>query len=223
MRNHGGCSCLFSRICQKADWKLRHKAICGKALTLKDAEGSATAEKRTESKYRWEEREQVGPPFKDLPALIYQVHALNTSPEMVDYVLFPSSGDPLGFAIQDFKLKAYFRTQRDDAVTTGDREAVATLGEYMTVTNPHASMGLTKEDIVKQLTREYDFDVNAAVLRLDVERAGRPSKRPKLLEEYEEWVHGFSNLLQNPELTTERDELLSMLVEKLTSKVAFTK
>lgn len=29
------------RQCQKADWKTRHKSICGKPLTLQDAQASA--------------------------------------------------------------------------------------------------------------------------------------------------------------------------------------
>ncbi|RDB15890.1 hypothetical protein Hypma_003618 [Hypsizygus marmoreus] len=151
-----------SKQCQKDDWP-RHKQICGKKMTLATAQSTALPRQKVAAKTIDISQLQIGPTiggYKRSPALIAQVHRLNLEPS-VDYFLTHSSGETtsvsLGF---DPSLQRGFRTIRDRAVTTGDRSAVAALGEFLMAAQIQS---LTESDAVEwspepvknQLVLEY--------------------------------------------------------------------
>jgi hypothetical protein len=56
-------------------------------------------------------------------------------------------------------------------MTTGNHSAIAKLGEFLSFMLSKSTTGPTCQDVMKQLSNEYGFDVNTAVLALDKERA----------------------------------------------------
>lgn len=73
------------RVCQKEDWKHRHKLICGKPLTVQNAE--ATTVPPPDTPYLATHRgpaltEKIGPAvggFKRSPALSFQINNLEAN------------------------------------------------------------------------------------------------------------------------------------------------
>jgi hypothetical protein len=189
-------SCYSCRECQRADWKPRHKAVCGKPLTLADCESSAgpkTKLTKPDYQYPWEDpelrMEKIGPAldnYKRSPALAYQIYAIHKLEyPMLDYIFFLPSDDIYPFVISDIVTKYHFRQCREEAMTTGNRTAIAILGEFLSYMQPKSTAGPTRQNIMKQLSNEFGFDVNAAVSELDKERANDPQGLTTLERERE--------------------------------------
>jgi hypothetical protein len=53
-------------------------------------------------------------------------------------------------------------------MTVGDRDAVAVMGQIFH--GKSSELGMSRGEIMKQLEKEYGFDVDAAVMVLDVRR-----------------------------------------------------
>ncbi|KAJ6456508.1 hypothetical protein C8R45DRAFT_580140 [Mycena sanguinolenta] len=117
-----------SATCQKADWKLRHKAVCGKALDFE------TVSRPVENPATASTHARIGPPvngYKRSLALIAQVTALNRNPT-VDYILYDANNQVLKI---DFGARQYpqivFRECRELAMTTGDPSCVTLMAHYI--------------------------------------------------------------------------------------------
>ncbi|KAJ7202103.1 hypothetical protein GGX14DRAFT_157176 [Mycena pura] len=177
-----------SVTCQRADWKLRHKAICGKPLDFETAsqviEHPATASTS---------HTRIGLPingYKRSIALTAQVTALNRKPT-VDYQLYKANNDPVDI---DFGAGTYpqirFRQARDTAMTTGDPNSVARIAHYLCAC---FLSGMVKDDslraikpnsIVAQLAREFVLnDLRDLVLGMQRLQNKDPLRRPPLLSD----------------------------------------
>ncbi|KAJ7760104.1 hypothetical protein DFH07DRAFT_816878 [Mycena maculata] len=165
------------RQCQREDWKLRHKQICDKAMTLKESEQSARIAPPSTST-----SSNIGPPkdgFKRSPALVFQVNLLNKNVvARTEYILITRGSERVfRLKIDDPNEKRAFRTFRDAAFTTGSRNAVAAIGQFLVkkpggavavfespkAGGPIVQLGMVPQDEFDQLEREHGFDVKSAV------------------------------------------------------------
>lgn len=113
--------------------------------------------------------------FKRSPALTWQVNYLNsTSDHGVDYILLDGSGRINPIWNNHDISRSVFRRFRDKALITGDRNAVIIVAQYLAkFPGDHSSdPKFTHQDVMRQLTREYGFDVGSAVAELEQSRAG---------------------------------------------------
>jgi hypothetical protein len=104
------------------------------------------------------------------PALKYVVHHINTfhtsKPDLnIEYVLFTASEDIRCIIINDEDLRRTFRSYCVKAMTTGDKTAVAVVGQF--IISQADSLGMTRGDIVGQLGREYEVDVESEIKLLE--------------------------------------------------------
>ncbi|KAJ7144771.1 hypothetical protein C8R43DRAFT_1013981 [Mycena crocata] len=196
-----------SRQCQREDWKIRHKRICGKTMTLQESEETANVSPKPAAASST--TPQIDPPadgFKRSPALTYQVNLLKEHLKAgTDYILVTRTNRVFRLKIDDDNEKRAFRRFRELALNTGDREAVAAIGQFL-VKEPGGAvamfgsetaalggqvlqMGLDRQDAFDQLEREYGFDVKAAVKDLERERdAGFTEVEKEILsQDYPSW------------------------------------
>ncbi|KAJ7301634.1 hypothetical protein DFH08DRAFT_906568 [Mycena albidolilacea] len=118
-----------SGACQKADWRLRHKAICGKPLDFDTVSwavehplSASTSDMRT-----------IGPPidgYKRSLALTAQVTALNMNPT-VDYRLYDTHNAPVDIDLGAGYPQEIFRARRVYAMTTGNELCVGFIAHYL--------------------------------------------------------------------------------------------
>ncbi|KAJ6456437.1 hypothetical protein C8R45DRAFT_578333 [Mycena sanguinolenta] len=174
-----------SATCQKADWKLRHKGVCGKALDFESVSqpmgnpaSASTADTR------------IGPAangYKRSLALIAQVSALNSNPT-VDYFLYDANNQPLNIDLgaSQYQQKA-FCARRELAMTTGHSSAVSLMAHYLCVWStamggPSKFNGITPNIIVAQFAREFAIDdLRKRVLIAQQIQDRDPLRRPPLL------------------------------------------
>jgi len=104
-------------------------------------------------------------------------------------------------------------------MTTGNHSAIAKLGEFLSYTLSKSTTGPTHQDIMKQLSNEYGFDVNAAVLALDKERANDPRGLTMLGKEGEDFANMTKDLLHNPALAKEQNMVFDQVAQQLTGKM----
>ncbi|KAJ7857534.1 hypothetical protein B0H13DRAFT_1158315 [Mycena leptocephala] len=124
-----------SRQCQREDWKVRHKRICGKAMTVKESEETANVPLKPSAPLSADSPQIIGPPingFKRSPALIYQVNLLNENAAAeTDYLLITRTQRVFRLKIDDKYEKRRVPHIPPLGLTTGDREAVATIGQFL--------------------------------------------------------------------------------------------
>ncbi|KAJ6541588.1 hypothetical protein B0H19DRAFT_1268573 [Mycena capillaripes] len=177
-----------SRQCQREDWKVRHKRICGKAMTVQESEETANIPPKPVVPPP--SAKAIGPPimgFKRSPALVYQVNLLNENAAAgTDYILITRTQRVFRLKIDDDNEKRAFRTFRDLALSTGDREAVTAIGQFLVkppggavgmfgsptaaLGGPVVQLGHDRQDAFDQLQREYGFDVKSTVNALERKR-----------------------------------------------------
>ncbi|KAJ7457884.1 hypothetical protein FB451DRAFT_590148 [Mycena latifolia] len=169
--------------CQKADWKLNHKAICGKPLTF-----DAVAKPVLAPRLNAHPPATIGPPvegYKRSRALTIQIAALTQLPKL-DYLLIVSSDNSINIDFPDPEAQSLFRKCREKAMTTGDRPSIATMAHFlcwMTLEDPHCiSKGATSNVIVNQLKKEYRYDeLHLAVTEMQQRQNRDQFKRPYVL------------------------------------------
>ncbi|KAJ7239164.1 hypothetical protein B0H12DRAFT_1136304 [Mycena haematopus] len=174
-----------SAACQKADWKLRHKAVCGKALDFE------TVSRPVENPICAQTAPtRIGLPingYKRSLALTAQVTALNMNPS-VDYQLYDANNQAVNI---DFGAGQYpqvvFRSRRELAMTTGNPACVALMSHYLCALliakgGPSKLGGITPNMIVAQLAREFGLtDLRERVLAAQRLQQRDPLRRPPLL------------------------------------------
>ncbi|KAJ7034047.1 hypothetical protein C8F04DRAFT_601211 [Mycena alexandri] len=174
-----------SRACQTADWKLRHKAVCGKPIDFDTA--SQVFEHPISAQGS---QSRIGPPvdgYKRSLALALQVTELNQHPT-VDYHLYDGDGKLLRF---DFGAGSYpqmvFRVRREMAMTTGHRGCIGLMAHFLCSMflsmKPEKRRGITSNMIVAQFAREFAIDVRGLVLAAQQLQDADPLHRPPLLSE----------------------------------------
>jgi hypothetical protein len=105
----------------------------------------------------------------DLLHQISRVVALQS--RNADYVLFADNAREMTICIPHPDIKLTFRQYREKAMTLGDRESVAILGQLLTQRADEVRM--THNQIVAQLRKEYGFDVGHAIQELNARNVGR--------------------------------------------------
>jgi hypothetical protein len=196
-------------------------------MTLTDAQSSANPKTKPNYQHPWEDpassMDTIGPAlnnYKRSPALVYQIYAIHQHPAL-DYVFFFPSDNIYPVVVQDLVLKVLFRECREKAMTTGNNSAIAKLGEFLsnTLSKPIAGPTRpTRQDIVKQLSNEYGFDVNPAILALDKERVNNPQGLTALERERDNFANITKDLLHNPDFVEERDRVFDYVAQRLTGK-----
>jgi len=73
--------------------------------------------------------------------------------------------------LPDPAVKLAFRQYREKAMTEGDREAVAALGQF--IVYQAEVLEVSQEQIIAQLEKEYEFDVGHAVQELNMRNEGQ--------------------------------------------------
>ncbi|KAJ7168857.1 hypothetical protein C8R46DRAFT_1092672 [Mycena filopes] len=174
-----------SKVCQTADWKLRHKAVCGKPLDFETASQAVEHPLSAPTS-----KSRIGPPvdgYKRSLALVSQVTEFNFEPT-VDYYLYNAEDD--GTAIDltaGSYLQAVFRGHREMAMTTGDLFCIGAMAHYLCAVflamSPENRRGITSETIVAQFTREFGLDVRPFVLAAQEVQTKDPLHRPPLLSD----------------------------------------
>ncbi|KAJ7275080.1 hypothetical protein C8J57DRAFT_241085 [Mycena rebaudengoi] len=171
--------------CQKADWKLHHKAICGKQLSF-DAISKRVPDPIPTPGASVSSPPVVGPPigsYKRSSALMYQIAELKQRPEC-DYVLLSDSlAEPIFLDFPDPEAQSLFQKSREKAMTTGDRQSVAVMAHFlcwMTMEDKSVvGKGATANVIVGQMKKEYVFDeLHLAVREMQQRQNRDPFKRP---------------------------------------------
>jgi hypothetical protein len=104
--------------------------------------------------------------FKRSPALTWQINYLNaSSSHSIDYVLLENSGQPIPFRLEHPELKAIFQRFRDKAFSTGEITTVVGIARLI-ANNPSdlfSIPNLSREDVLRQLTKEFGFDVGKVI------------------------------------------------------------
>ncbi|KAJ6601030.1 hypothetical protein DFH09DRAFT_1489961 [Mycena vulgaris] len=183
-----------SRQCQREDWKLRHKRICGKAMTLKESEETPLIPPKPSISPSATPTPKITPPingFKRSPALVYQINLLNENMAAgTDYILVT-------------RTQRVFRLKVDDA--NEKRAAVAAIGQFLikppggavamfggstaALGGPIVQLCMDHQDAFDQLEREYGFDVKSAVKALERKRGHGLTEVEKQVfrQEYPSW------------------------------------
>jgi hypothetical protein len=146
-------------------------------LTLEDAKTITVRPGENSDASTHQQDEIIGPTMHgftrslDLKYAVYYLNALRTShPEgHVEYILFSTAGEPRPVCLDDDCFRRIFHLYSIKAMTTGDRMAVATLGQYLISTAEE--FDTTRSDILAQLNREYGIDVEEGIRELDESNA----------------------------------------------------
>ncbi|KAJ7657380.1 hypothetical protein DFH06DRAFT_1198093 [Mycena polygramma] len=168
-----------SAVCQKADWKVNHKPIRGKALSFDSASKPRVQTSGLGSSYA---EPVIGPPsgsYKRSPLLVELIKKLNEPPQY-DYII----GDYLAnMDLYNPEVKLAFRKCREKAMATGDRQSIAVMAHFLcwTSMDDNFQRGVTPNVIVDQL-KEYLFDeLHLAVTEMQQRQNMDPFRRPVLL------------------------------------------
>ncbi|KDQ63190.1 hypothetical protein JAAARDRAFT_370169 [Jaapia argillacea MUCL 33604] len=114
------------------------------------------------------------PGFTRTPALHHQIKLLQESQES-DYVLdMPSPHDhAFGAKMKDPLHRLAFLSIRNQAMKNGDERSIWRL--YRLLLPPAEAQGMGKQNLLKQLSREYGMDVEMVVERFEAKKARRPA------------------------------------------------
>lgn len=192
-------------------------------MKLKDAQTSAVGSQPAPvHQYPWEDPLLCGetvrpaePGYKRSLALIHQIGVINAN-EGVDYCLFSCSKDLFAVVLPIGIPKMIFRQFRDEAMSSGDREAAAALGQFL-VRHQHT---YSKAEVFKQLSNEYGFDMGHAVAQLDEWSTREARGLSKIQVESQNCMDHGRALLRDPGLAEERNKWLGEMVDMLRGKMS---
>ncbi|KAL0070187.1 hypothetical protein AAF712_002677 [Marasmius tenuissimus] len=184
--------------CQKKDWKVRHKTICGKPLTVETALESAPPLRPQGVP----DVRSVGPTrngFRRSPSLVEHVFKLNNNPD-ADIFLNTGTGQG-GFMKLDFaphpNIQKRVRDARDKAMCEGDKPSAALLCHlfvwFCWAKHADTKNGFNFKRIVEQMEKDFDFsELKQAMLELEERQRRDFFQRPPLLADLDpkEWL-GF--------------------------------
>ncbi|KAJ6594809.1 hypothetical protein B0H19DRAFT_1225818 [Mycena capillaripes] len=200
--------------CQRADWKVNHKAICGKALSFDAVSklkltGHGLLPTESANTSTPAAPPVIGAPvgsYERSPLLVKLVNTLNRRPK-IDYIISDSLEVPVFMDFPDPEAQSLFRKCREKAMTTGDRQSVAVMAHFlcwMSMDNQSViEQGATTDVIVGQLKKEYLFDdLPLAVTEMQQRQNRDPFKRPILLSSMspQNWVKFCSGMNVNKQV-----------------------
>ncbi|KAJ7480750.1 hypothetical protein FB451DRAFT_1556292 [Mycena latifolia] len=199
MENVGREVTYCSQTCQRADWKPRHKAICGK---IPDFETVTKVVPHPTELVNAAER--IGPPvngYKRPLLLISQVTSLNEQPDF-DYILFNPQKASVPLKMGG-PIQPIFRARREHAFTTGAIDSVAALAHFLCwcVAGQKLDLmhGLSSAGVVAQLAREFGLQfehLRELVRQVQHVQDSHPHRIPPLLMSISEsdWAKLFSEI-----------------------------
>ena len=146
------------------------------------------------------------PGYKRSQALIRQIEHINSEYTGVAYYLFPTDSpeEPAAVVFQDTSIKVIFRDLRTNAMCSGDRTAVAAIGQLLV----GQQNVLSKATVLGQLSNEFGFDVGAAVSELDQWSTQEAGGLSKIAFEAQGFLRTMEVLYGKPELGKNRDNML---------------
>jgi len=142
-----------SRECQKSDWR-RHRVSCGKHKV---------------SKYRWSE-------YKFAKALQLQVRVQYAYPK-AQYILFRRDSFPVAFMVSfatDLEKAKLFATALGVLLTSASKPYLGAVAKWLVDAvdkDEHVESEISREDIIAQLTEEYEVDVQSCLEHVEAELA----------------------------------------------------
>ncbi|KAF5344275.1 hypothetical protein D9758_012334 [Tetrapyrgos nigripes] len=175
--------------CQKADWKPRHKAICGKfadsideAIRLSSLPGKALNETLPPSV------SQVGPPvdgYKRSPLLVAHIIDLNHNPDADFIVHFGPGPDDFDEVYVFPPMQKVFLEAREKAMTTGDKETVVKLCHFVVwlcKADKHDEVDeWDLEEIIRHMEKEFEIpDLKKELRELQAQQDADRCRRPPL-------------------------------------------
>lgn len=185
------------------DWKVRHKAICGRALDF-EAAVKAAIPRVPEALVT----SQIGPsipPFKRTPALINHIRKLSLQPKLDLVVRTSSQPDREQFSNLDFEkfkpVQNLVRSHREIAMTTGDRTAVAKLYQFIVwfAMAKHFDQihGWDYEVMIQQIAKEFTFpELKVAMIEMQTLQFRDQLSRPYvILFRFSPWLNRLHLLI----------------------------
>ncbi|KAK7462259.1 hypothetical protein VKT23_007860 [Stygiomarasmius scandens] len=184
-----------SKECQRQDWRIRHKAICGKSVDTVDEAVKASVPK---TKLPAPTSRQIGPPvdgYKRSPLLVGHIRQLDMNPK-IDFVLCIGPNTFVDIDCPYPPIQKLFRAARDKAMTTGDKETTAQLCHY-TVWFLRAKWfdrerGFDFDAMIDRMEKEFEFpELRKAMLEMQSRQwADGQLRRPPLLQSLSpiEWI-----------------------------------
>ncbi|CAK5278691.1 unnamed protein product, partial [Mycena citricolor] len=167
-----------SRECQKEDWSLRHKAICGKAM---DFEMASSASSSLSAILK---SSNVAP--SDI--LANQIELCTSTPCADYFILSPEKFDFEGISFAHTpSFSVAFRKCRDHAFETRDPTSLARMAHFLcwsSLVPGSERAGVTPRVIVVQLAMEFQTSpegLNLGILGMQKLQKADPWKRPPLL------------------------------------------
>lgn len=124
-------SSSFRRPCQVADWKARHKHICGRSISSVEEAMQMSQPRSIVSNTNVS---QFGPArngFKRTPHLVSHMHHLDMDPAVDFYPYVDPVGGARGLCVRHPFVQKLFRAARERAMVDGSKEAVAELCHYI--------------------------------------------------------------------------------------------
>ncbi|KAK1220707.1 hypothetical protein PQX77_016533 [Marasmius sp. AFHP31] len=187
-----------SSECQKKDWKVRHKTICGKPLTVETALESAPP-LRPQSVPDVRSVAPTRNGFRRSPSLVEHVFKLNNNPG-ADIFLNTGTGRG-GFMKLDFaphpNIQKRVRDTRDKAKCEGDKPSPALLCHlfvwFCWAKHADTKNGFNFKRMDEQMKKDFDFsELKQAMLELEERQRRDFFQRPPLLADLDpkEWL-GF--------------------------------
>lgn len=210
------------RECQRNDWRPRHKLICGKKMSLADANtmtATLPAPGSGSEKHRrglFAKIVPARPGYKRSPALLHQIALLNsdTDPE-ASYFFMPSFDNLSAVVISDTIIQALFHGIRAQAMASGDRAAVIFLGQHFVRTYGDE---VPPKDIFRQLEKEYGFDVQSAVTDLELRSAKECGGLTELQQRRKDFRGMNEDLCRSNDMTVEQKrKFIAILAEYVCS------
>ncbi|KAL0565533.1 hypothetical protein V5O48_016488 [Marasmius crinis-equi] len=200
-----------SRECQIKDWRVNHKAICGKPIAVEAAQQAFVARKPGDAP----EVRQVGPTkdgFKRSPALVEHVHKLNLHPT-VDFYARIARGNGHGDFIQldtPFKpVQCLVRAAREEAMCAGNKRSAAMLCHFFVwllwAQHQDEVIGVDFDVLLEQMAKEFEMEKMLKDMILELEELQQEDRfqRPLLLADLPEPI--WQDFLDLGELDIDRE------------------
>lgn len=181
-------STKFNRECQAADWKARHKQICGKAVESMDEFLDIMKSQIHSARAAVPElpfQSQFEPPrngFRRTPQLVYHIAQIDAKPA-IEFVVQTKPGHYIELEFMCEPVSVLFRAVRKVAFEEGKREAIAKMCHYVVwflrATLEDLKHGWDLNYAVDQMEKEFDFsDLRGALKEMQdlhvADEFGRP-------------------------------------------------
>ncbi|KAJ7119086.1 hypothetical protein C8R44DRAFT_854112 [Mycena epipterygia] len=179
-----------SRECQKNEWNLRHRTICAKAMSLADVQltacGAPTPTDNTDDPLQLAIEDCDNHTFgleRPRPATSAAPPSCTRIGPTYEEIQAGTSGWVPGsvqrcWIATNPGAKFLFRVFRHNAVACGDKDAIVAMAQMLINVAEGELVGsretVSRDHVLRQLTKEYGFDVEAAVVKIERNKAANP-------------------------------------------------